>query len=382
MSVMQTDTTASPYSAARRGPLSPVREFLGRLAAERAALRRVLMIGGVALVAAVALAMWLMGGRYVSTDDSNVQAAKLMVSTDVSGIVEDVDVHEGQEVKKGDVLFRIDPLPFQIAVANGKAQLAQTALTIDSMKQDYLRMQADIGAQKAQVDLAQRNYDRAARLMTANAIAEASYDQARLTLSSARDQLTALRHTADTQLAKLGGTLDLPTAQHPQYLEVLAKLHEAERQLNHTVVRAPFSGVVAEVDSLQPGTLVISATSAFSTTSAVGIVATGDVWVEANMKETDLTHVRKGDPVSFTVDTYPSRTWHGHVDAVSASTGSAFSVLPAENASGNWVKVVQRILVRVAIDRKPGDPVLRAGMSAVVDIDTGRRRWYRMLFGG
>ncbi len=121
--------------------------------------------------------------------------------------------------------------------------------------------------------------------------------------------------------------------------------------------------------------------SAFSTTSAVGLVATGNEWIEANMKETDLTQVKVGEPASFTVDTFPGRTWHGHVQAISAGTGSAFSVLPAENASGNWVKVVQRIRVKIAIDRKPGDPVLRSGMSTIVDIDTGHRRWYRMLFG-
>lgn len=378
---MQTDTTVSPYSAARGRPLSQVREFLERLRAERALLRRVLMIGGVALVAAVALVMWLMGGRYVSTDDASVQSAKLMVSTDVSGLVKEVDVREGDVVKKGGVLFRLDPEPFRIAVANAKAQLQQTALTIDAMKRDYMRMQAEIGAQKAQADLAQRNYDRAARLLKENAVSVASYDEARLTLSSARNQLTAFERTAETQLAKLGGSLDLPTSQHPQYLEALAKLNEVQRQLGHTVVRAPFSGVVAEVDSLQPGMLVISATSAFSTTSAVGLVATDDIWVEAHMKETDLTHVKKGDPVSITVDTYPGRTWYGRVGAVSASTGSAFSVLPAENASGNWVKVVQRIPVRIAIEREPGDPVLRAGMSAIVDIDTGHRRWYRWIFG-
>ncbi len=263
------------------------------------------MIGGVALVAAVALVLWLFGGRYVSTDDAYVQSAKLMVSTDVSGLVKDVDVKEGQHVKKGEVLFRLDPQPFRIAVQNAKAQLDQTALTIDSMKQDYQRMEADIRSQEAQVDLAQRNYNRYAKLLKANAISQSTYDTARVALSSARDQLAALQHTADTQLAKLGGSLDIPTNQHPQYLEALARVDEAQRQLDHSVVRAPFDGVVAEVDSLQPGTLVISAMSAFSTTSAVGLVATHDTWIEAHMKETDLTHVHQGDPVTFTVDTYP-----------------------------------------------------------------------------
>ncbi len=146
-------------------------------------------------------------------------------------------------------------------------------------------------------------------------------------------------------------------------------------------MRAPFDGIVTEVDSLQPGTLVISALAAFTTTSAVGLVSTSNTWVEANMKETDLTHVHRGDPVDVTVDTYPGKTWKGEVDSISPATGSDFSVLPAENASGNWVKVTQRVTVKVRLDLKPGDPPLRAGMSTYVTIDTGHRRWFRMLYG-
>ncbi|MBU6443353.1 MAG: HlyD family secretion protein [Alphaproteobacteria bacterium] len=382
MSALQGDTSANSFRQPGQGVIAQGRDLVRRLAADRAQLRRVLMIAGVVAVALGALVSWLMGGRYVSTDDAYVQAAKLMVSTDVSGLVQDVDVKEGQVVKKGQILFRLDPKPFRIALANAVATRDQTALTVDSMKQDYKRMLSDISAQKAQVDLAQRNYDRDVRLLKAGAVSQSDYDTARATLAAARDQFQALKDAAATQLAKLGGNIDIPTRQLPQYLQAQAQVDEAQRQLNHSVIRAPFNGVVAEVDSLQPGTLVISAMSAFSTTSAVGLVATDNEWIEAHMKETDLTHVKVGDPVSYTIDTYPGRTWQGHVQAISAGTGSAFSVLPAENASGNWVKVVQRIPVKVAIDRKPGDPTLRAGMSTIVDIDTGHRRWYRMLFGG
>jgi membrane fusion protein (multidrug efflux system) len=346
---------------------------------DRAALRRVLMIGGVVVVGLVSLAFWLLGGRYVSTDDSYVQAAKLMVSTDVSGLVQDVDVREGQHVKKGQVLFRLDPRPFQIALANAKSQLAQTALNVRSMQEDYRRMLSDVNAQRAQVDLAQRNYARYAGLLKANAIAAVTYDQARLGLAGAQQQLQALQQTAQTQLAKLGGTASAPVEQNPQYQQVAAQVREAQRQLDHAVVRAPFDGIVTEVDALQPGTLVISAMSAFTTTSAVGLVSEKNTWVEAQMKETDLTHVRNYSPVSFTIDTYPGMKCSGHVDAISQGTGGAFSVLPAENASGNWVKVVQRIPVRVKIDQCPGNPALRAGMSVEVNIDTGKRRWQRLL---
>jgi len=367
----------SEYAPANRGLARP--GFIARLREDRAALRRVLMIGGVVLVAIVSLAFYLMGGRYVSTDDAYVQAAKLMVSTDVSGLVQDVDVREGQHVKKGQVLFRLDPRPFRIALANAKAQLAQTALNVRSMQEDYQRMLRDVDAQRAQVELAQRNYTRYAGLLKANAIAAASYDQARLGLASAQQQLGALQQTAATQLAKLGGSANGPVEQNPQYQQGAAQVREAQRQLDHAVVRAPFDGIVSEVDALQPGTLVISAMSAFTTTSAVGLVSGKKVWVEAQMKETDLTHVHNYSPVTFTIDTYPGVRCNAHVDAISQGTGSAFSVLPAENASGNWVKVVQRIPVRVKIDNCPGNPALRAGMSVEVSVDTGKRRWQRLL---
>jgi membrane fusion protein, multidrug efflux system len=375
---VSTTTGRSEYAASsRRG--SALKDFVGRIRADRATLRRVLMFGGIALVAIGALVFWLMGGRYVSTDDSYIKAAKLMVSTDVSGLVQEVDVREGQQVKKGQVLFQLDPKPFRIALANAKAQLANMALTVASMKEDYRRMLSDVNAQRAQVDLAQRNYTRYAGLLKANAIAPAVYDQARMTMATAQQQLKALQQTAATQLAKLGGNADEPVEQNPQYQQVAAQVREAQRQLDHSVVRAPFDGTVTEVDALQPGTLVISALSSFSTTSAVGLVATHNAWVEAQYKETDLTHVHAGQPVTFGIDTYPGLKCSGHVDSISPGTGSAFSVLPAENASGNWVKVVQRIPVRVKIDNCPGNPPLRAGMSVEVSIDTGHRRLYRLL---
>ena len=378
MAAIQSETSAR-YPGNPRGSFAPVQDLIGRMREDKGLLRRVLMIGGVAVVAVAALAFWLMGGRFVSTDDAYIQTQKLMVSTDVSGLVKTVNVREGEHVQKGQVLFTLDPHPFQIALDNAKAQLGQVVQSVEATKADYQSMLSAADAQRAQVDLNQRNYARYAALLKSNAIAPATYDQARLTLAASQQQLVQAEQTAKTQLAKLNGNPDIAPEQTPQYQQAQAAVDEAQRQLNHATVRAPFNGVVAEVDSLQPGTLVISAMSAFSTTSAVGLVGTDKVWIEAHMKETDLTHVRAGDPVSITIDTYPDRTWHGHVDAVSAASGAAFSVLPAENASGNWVKVTQRIPTRIVIDRKKGDPELRAGMSAVVDIDTGKRTWQRMF---
>lgn len=382
MTVLGYDVTADGLLGGARRGWDQLRDYLSRVRADTAALRKLLMYGGVALVTAVAAVVWLTGGRFVSSDDSYVHAAKLMVSTDVSGLVLDVDVHEGQHVKKGQVLFRLDPHQFQIAVDNAKAQLAETALNIEAMKADYQRMQHEIAAQQAQVGLARVTTGRNASLARANAVSQQALDQSRTTLASSQNQLAALEEQARETLIKLGGSLDVPVEQNPQYLAAKAQLDEAERQLRHTVVRAPFDGIVTEVDSLQPGTLVISALSAFSTTSAVGLVSDRNIWVEGNFKETDLTYVKKGDPVSVDIDTYPNCTWSGIVDSVSPASGAAFSVLPAENSSGNWVKVVQRIPVRVKLD--PGSCpgyTLRAGMSANVEIDTGKRRWDRMLFG-
>ncbi len=342
--------------------------------------RTVLMLGGILIVLMAALTFWLRSGRYVSADDAYVRAAKLMVSTDVSGIVTEVAVREGQTVAAGDVLFRIDPKQFQIAVDNAKAALAQTALSIEAMKQDYKRVLEDIQAQQSQVDLDQANFDRYAVLVRSESVSKANYDQAKFTLAADKRKLESLKQQAQVQLARLGGNPDIPVEEHPQYRQAKALLDEAQRQLDHTVVRAPFNGIVTQVDQLQPGTYLVSQTAALTNTGALGLVSTDNLWIDAHVKETDLTHVKPGDPVGIFVDTYPSRLWTGTVESVSPASGAEFSILPPQNASGNWVKVVQRITVRIRVDRQPGDPVLRAGMSVTVDIDTGHRRSLSDLF--
>ena len=340
---------------------------------DKSQLRKILMVGGVAIVLAVSAAVYLAGGRYVGSDDSYVHANKLMVATDVSGLVETVNVHQGQQVKKGDVLFTLDPKPFVIALENAKAALGQTVQDVDSTRAAYRAALGQIAAQKAQLVSNQQTYDRYLALARQNAIAAMQVDTQRAAVLSAQATLASLQQNAATQLAKLNGNVDIAVEQVPEYQKAKAAVDEAQRQLDHATVRAPFNGTVSEVDSLQPGTLVVSALSAFTTTSAVGLIG-NDVWVESDMKETDLTHVRPGAPVDITVDTYPGCKWTGHVDTVSAGSDSSFSALPAENASGNWVKVVQRIPVRIAIDQGSCARSLRAGMSAVTSIDTGKRR--------
>lgn len=350
------------------------------LKSDKKKLRFWLMGGGVAVVALVGFVMWMLGGRYVSTNDAYVQANKLMVSSDVSGIVSEVDVHEGQAVKAGQVLFRLDPQPFQIALDTAQSALAQTVLDIQSMKHDYQRLLSDAAARKAEADLAQVNYRRQALLMERQATARATLDQARATMAAANGDYVALQQQASVQLSKLGGSLNAPVERHPQYLQALSRVAEAKRKLEHTVVRAPFDGMVTQVASLQKGAMIISSMAAFMPTSAVGLVSTSNVWIQANVKETDLTWVKNGDPVSISIDTYSGREYHGSVFAIAPGTGSTFSVLPSENTSGNWVKVVQRVPVRIVFDKDDDISNLRAGMSTTVKIDTGHRRSLSELF--
>jgi membrane fusion protein (multidrug efflux system) len=365
-------------STARHGR---AQAWLGNLLEDKARLRRVLMIFGTAAVLIVAAFAYLTGGRYVGTDDSYVRAQKLMVTTDVSGLVQTVNVKQGQHVKKGDILFTLDAHPFEISVANAHAAMEAAHQDVLAEEATYQSLVAQVAAQEAQVRLAQSTFSRYLALAKSSAIAPQTLDTARSTLASAQATLASLKQNAAMQLSKLLGDPNLPPERAPTFLRAKATYDEAARQLAHTTVRAPFDGDVTEVDSLQPGTLVMSALSSFSTTSAVGLVSTSDLWIEANMKETDLTHVKVGNPVSVTVDTYPGKTWDCRVAAVSRASATAFSALPSENASSNWVKVVQRIPVRVNCKFGPNDPSLRAGMSAVVEIDTGMRRWSRMFAG-
>jgi membrane fusion protein (multidrug efflux system) len=232
-------------------------------------------------------------------------------------------------------------------------------------------MLSDAAAQQAQVDLDQINYDRNAKLLQSATIAQAVYDQTRYTLDNDKSKLAASREQAQVQLAKLGGNPDVVVTDHPQYRQAKAQVEEAQRQLDHTVVKAPFAGTVTNVPSIAPGKYLAAASTAFF------LVDTDNVWVDAAPKETELTYVRPGQKVTVTVDTYPDYEWHGVVETVSPAAAQEFSLLPAQNTSGNWVKVVQRVPMRVRLDTSDKKmPPLRAGMSVEVDVDTGHARGF------
>ncbi len=349
---------------------APVRRRVSR----RALLRPILMLGGILVVAIGSGAYWLTGGRYVSIDDSYVRAAKETLATDVSGIVAEVPVREGQLVKRGDVLLKLDKLPFQIALNSAKANLGGTVSSLNAMKLEYQRMLRDADAKQAEVHADQANFERFANLVKGGGVTRAEYDNARFKLAADQHALNSLKVQASVQLARLGGDPEVDVRIMSDYRQAKARVDEAQRQLDHTVIYAPFDGILTQVDSVQRGMYLAASTAAF------GIISTDHIWVEANPKETELTHVKPGDPVHVTVDTYPGRFWKGEVESIAPNSGSEFSILPAQNTSGNWVKVVQRIPVRITIERAPNDPPLRAGMSVEAEIDTGHHRTLHDLF--
>jgi membrane fusion protein, multidrug efflux system len=326
------------------------------------------MAGGVLAVVIGGGFYWLSTGRWVDTDDAYVQADSMTLSTDVSGIVASIPVHEGQAVRKGEVLFTLDPQKFQIALDNARANLAQARLNIQSAKADYQAALRDTAAKQQQVNSDQSTYDRYAALVKQRAVTEQETDDARYKLAADQQAVRASESQARALLAKLDGNPDIAVEDMPSFKQAQAQVAEAEREMNHSVVRAPYNGIVTQVNKLQIGMYLGASTAAF------GLVSTDHVWVEAEPKETQLTYAKNGDPVDVSFDLYPGRTWSGTVESVAPATDQNFSLLPAENSSGNWVKVVQRIPVRVRVDMKPGDPPLRAGMSADIDIDTGHVR--------
>jgi membrane fusion protein, multidrug efflux system len=314
---------------------------------------------------------YVTGGQIMSEDDAYVNAERVGVSTDVSGIVQEVNVVDNQHVTQGQVLYRLDLRQFQDAVDQAKATLAQTELTLNSMKNDYQRLLSDVAAQQAQVNLDQTNYNREAKLLGNETAPQEAYDQAKYTLQADQAKLQSMQQQANAELARLAGNVQTPTDQLPQYLQAKAQLAQAQRQLEDAVVKAPFAGTVTDVPSTAPGRALAAYAVAFY------LVDTDHVWVDAQPKETEMTYVRPGQPTTVTVDAYPGTEWHGDVESISPAASQEFSLLPAENTSGNWVKVVQRIPMRVKIDTSdPSKPPLRAGMNAVVNVNTGHARGF------
>ena len=329
--------------------------------------RRTLLIGGPAILALAIAFFYFTGGRYVSTDDAYIQAARVDISTEVSGRILKINVRDNQHVKKGEMLFELDTPRFKIAVADARAQLAAALLKVPALKAAYRQRLADEAAAKSTLAFQQREMERQIQLQAQGISSRAQLDQARTSYQSSEQQLAAAQQQTASALADLGGDADAAPDSLPVVRQAQATLDRALLELSYTVVHAPMNGVVAKVDQIQVGDHVNAAAPLFA------LMSDSDMWVEANFKETDLAHMRPGQKASFSIDAYPGKSFKGTVLSTSPGTGSSFSLLPPENASGNWVKVVQRLPVRLSIDDNNGLP-LAAGMSVDAEVDTEHHR--------
>jgi membrane fusion protein (multidrug efflux system) len=311
---------------------------------------------------------YVTGGQVMSTDNAYVGAQSLGVSTDVSGTVAAIEVHNNQAVKKGQVLFQLDRRSFQIALDGAKAQLGTVRNQVLTLQASYKQSLSQIEQAKADLPYYQTVFKRQVDLVNSSVASKAIYDQAQHDLVSTQQRVAVAETQAQAMLAQLGNDANQPVEQNPFYLQAQAAVDNAKRDLNDTTVRAPFDGIVTNVDSLQVGSYLQASQAGFS------LISNTNMWVDASPKETELTYVRPGQPATVTVDTYPGVQWKGTVESISPASGSSFSLLPAQNTTGNWVKVVQRIPMRVRLELSPDQPPLRVGMSVVVDIDTGHAR--------
>ncbi len=337
--------------------------------------RLLLMVALPLVLAAAGGYVWVTGGRYQETENANLQQAKVSIASDIAGRVVQVDIADNQLVKKGDVLFAVDPEPHRIALAQADAAVAAARLNVEQLRAAYSQAMAQEKSASSEVDYAQSQYDRAADLAQKGINAKSSLDQARNDLDKAKQQLAVAQQGIVSAKAALGGNPDIETDKHPTVMSALAARDKAAYDLAQTTVRAPADGVVSQASSFKVGQFVGSGTPLFS------LVETGDIWVDANFKETQLTNMKPGQKADIVLDTYPDRTFQATVKAIGAGTGAEFSLLPAQNATGNWVKVTQRIPVRLELNDPDARMALRTGMSATVTVDTGVARGLPKLFG-
>jgi membrane fusion protein, multidrug efflux system len=344
---------AAPDAAVRKTRLQKLRWPLMSLAV-------VAVIGGGGY-------LYLIGGRYQTTDDAYAQAATVSISSNVSGQVIEIEVRDNELVHRGATLFKLDDAPYRIAVSDAAAHLADTRLQIESLKSTYRQRQVELHAARDTQAYAQQQYDRQARLIKTGIASQAQFDQAAHALDAARQQVANVQQQIGVALANLGGDPNIAPEHHPLVSQAQAALDRAQLNLSYTVISAPTDGVVAKVEQLQVGDTIAASAPVFA------LVSTGDVWIEANFKEVQLAHMRPGQVATIKIDRYPGRTFSAEVISVSPSTGSQFSLLPPENATGNWVKVVQRVPVRLQLTQSDAEFPLQAGLSADVTVDTRTR---------
>lgn len=338
-------------------------------------LRLTLLVLIPALVAVIALTFYLFSGRYISTDNAYIGAEKVLITPEVSGKVVRIDVIEGQLLKPGDELLAIDPVPYRFAAQEAEAKLVRVQSDFATLKANLASVGTQVGLLRQSLSAAQSDFDRKTQLLGNRISTPSDVDKSRMALIAAKTQLELLDQQERILRIQLLGDPNLPMDKYPQYVEATVALERAKRDLASTVLRAPIVGVATQVASIQMGRFLTAGTAVFS------VISSDNVWIDANPKETDLSHVRRGQPVTISVDAFPDKEWSGKVGAISPGTGAQFAILPPQNAAGNWIKIVQRVPMR--IEFAPGQDLrrLRAGMSVTVEIDTGRRGRLARLLG-
>jgi membrane fusion protein, multidrug efflux system len=362
-------------------PANPTRKLAAeprrRLMAGLRRYRRFLLLVVLPLVLALAgFTFYLNGGRYVTTDDAYVGAQKVLITPDVSGKIVNVAVKEGQIVSPGDTLFQIDPVPYQLALAQARAKLEDAKTSHANLIANVKLYSQTLEIVAAGIEIKQRDVERKQSLVKNNVGSQLDLDKSSTDLVTAQAQQQLVRQQRSNALTQLLGNPDLPLDQFPAYLQAKAVLDDAQRNLDLTTVRAPIKGTATQVEQIQMGRFVTAGSPVFS------VMDIGNPWVDANPKESDLTYVAVGQDVTLEVDAFPSHVFKGKIGSLSPGTGAQFAILPPQNAMGNFVKVVQRVPVRIYLDKD--DRMVRklkAGMSVYATIDTKHKRSLATLLG-
>jgi membrane fusion protein (multidrug efflux system) len=331
-------------------------------------LRIPLMVGGTLVIILVAGYLYFASGRTESTNDAYVSAARVAISTNVPGRVIELRVRDNQRVKRGEVLFRLDDRPLQLAVNAARAKLGNTRLQVESLKATYRQKQSELKSAEDTLAYETNEMERQKRLLASGISSQAQVDRASHARDAAAQTVAATQQEISGVVASLGGDPSIDPTKHPAVEQAQAELDRALLDLSYTTIAAPDDGIVAQVERLQVGDFVNAATPVFA------LVSTHNLWIEANFKEVQLSKMRAGQPATVRIDTYGDKTFKAHVASLSPGTGAQFSVLPAQNATGNWVKVVQRLAVRIEIDDADRQHPLFSGLSATVKVDTHDRQ--------
>lgn len=325
-------------------------------------------------VLAATLFFWLSSGRYVVTDNAYVKGDRAQIATQLSGLIVEVPVQENQRVSRGQLLFRLDDQSYRHALTRIDAEIETTRAEIRGLRAQWRTKREEIKAARSQLNFAQAEFDRQSELADKKVSSTQRLEEARMGLEVARQRISAAEEDLTRIEASLAGDPKIRADDHPRVRQMIAAREEALLQLRRTIVDSPLDGIVSK----RP----VPGSYATAGIPAMVVVADTDLWVEANFKETELTRVRPGQKAVIHVDTYPDSECSGTVASIAQATGAEFAVLPPQNASGNWVKVVQRIPVRVSVTCRQDDPPLRVGMSTTVEIDTGHSRSLGGLLAG